>query len=225
MRASDQREILAIRPHDSLMQLAWESYHLIRYQGRGRIAWHKGRPAALAAFTENWPGHWNVWMFGTNDFKPAAVELIRWIRRELPLIIRDCNGRRLEADSIEGHHEAHAMMKALGAREEVPMRCFGKGGETFIKFVWIHGENDSFIKPHYVAKENIMCFGGKSKSTAAPAAQPATTFAPVVADGSRDQQQRAAVLSSSTQPATMGSDLSTGTGTLGGSAPAMPAAR
>lgn len=150
MREDDRREIFAIRPHDSPVQLAWESYHYIRNNGRGRIAWHKQRPAAVAAFTEAWPGHWNVWMFGTNDFRAAAVPLIRWIRSEAREILSVCKGHRLEADSLFDHHDAHRMMRALGAKEESRMPRYGKGGEEFIKFVWLNGVNSDVLNPHYV---------------------------------------------------------------------------
>jgi hypothetical protein len=54
-----------------------------------------------------------------------------------------------------------------------------------------------------------VCFG-KSKSQPVPAPTPPTTFQPLIADGSRDAQTKAAILSSSTQPASAGSDLSGG---------------
>lgn len=150
MRAQDRREIFAMRPHDSAIQLAWESYHYVLNNGRGRIAWHNQRPAAFAAFTESWPGHWNAWMFGTDDFRAAAVPLMRWFRTEAREILSVCNGRRLEADSIADHYEGHKLIKALGGKPESTMKNFGKNGETFIKFVWISGENDAVIRPHYV---------------------------------------------------------------------------
>lgn len=150
MREDDKREILAMRPHDSQVMLAWEAYHMIRNNGRGRIAWHDGRPAALAAFTEAWPGHWNVWMFGTKDFRAAAVPLIRWIRDEAREILSVCKGLRLECDSIADHDEAHKMIRALGGKAESEMRNYGKGGETFIKFVWLPNVNDAVLSRHYV---------------------------------------------------------------------------
>lgn len=150
MRAVDRAEIYAMRPHDSPVRLAWESYHHILNNGRGRIAWAKGRPAAVAAFTEDWPGVWSVWMFGTDDFRAAAVPLLRWFRKEANEILSVCNGHRLQCDSRCGHDEAHKMIQALGGIPEGPaMRKFGKDGSDFQRFVWINGENDAVLKPHY----------------------------------------------------------------------------
>lgn len=60
-----------------------------------------------------------------------------------------------------------------------------------------------------------MCFGG-SKSTAPPAPTPATTFDYQPPDTSNKQKTQAAILSSSTQPATLGSELGSGATTLSG---------
>lgn len=150
MRESDRAEILAMRPHDSPIMLAWEAYHMIRNGGRGRVAWHNQRPVAFAAFTEAWPGHWNAWMAGTDEFKAVVVPLMRWFRSEAREILSVCKGLRLEADSIATHSDAHRMMLALGAKEESRMPRYGKGGEDFIKFVWLNGENDGVLSRHYV---------------------------------------------------------------------------
>lgn len=150
MRESDRKEIYALRSHDSPLQLAAEAYALIRNTGRGRIAWDKGKPVAVAAFTENWPGCWEAWMFGTDDFKRGAIDLIRWFRKEANEILTVCEGRRLQCDSSADHHEAHKMIKGLGGIEEFRLRKYGKGGEDFIRFVWFNGENDAVLKSGYV---------------------------------------------------------------------------
>lgn len=150
MREIDKTEIYAIRPHDSPLQLAAEAYHMIRNMGRGRIAWANGRPAAVAAFTESWPGVWEVWMFGTDDFKAAAVPLLRWFRKEARDILANVNGHRLQCDSRADHTEAHRLIKAAGGIEEGLLRRYGKDGSDYIRFVWLNGENDAVLKPHYV---------------------------------------------------------------------------
>lgn len=56
-----------------------------------------------------------------------------------------------------------------------------------------------------------MCFGSKSSSPAVPAPTPPTTFQPMPADTSNQQQRKAAVLSSSANPTpALGSDLGSG---------------
>jgi hypothetical protein len=151
MRKEDREEILGLMPHDSTIQLATEMTHMMRNQGRGRIAWHKGRPAALMAFIELRSGVWEVWMCGTEDFKNVAFELARWCRKEANDILKHCKGHRLQATSRADYHEAHKLIRALGGIPEgPPLRKFGKGGEDYQVFVWFNGENDAVLRPNYV---------------------------------------------------------------------------
>lgn len=150
MRENDKDEIFGLLPHDSTVRFAWEAYHVILNTGRGKIAWHNGMPAALAAFTENWPGNWQVWMFGTDDFKSAAIPLIRWFRKEANEILSVCEGRRLQADSIASHDEAHKMIQAFGGRPEgPPMKAYGKQGADYQRFVWLNGEDNAVLEKHF----------------------------------------------------------------------------
>jgi len=149
MREKDSEEILALRPHDNPVRLAWEAYHHVLNSGRGKVAWVNGRPAAFAAFTEDWPGTWSVWMCGTDDFKAAAIPLLKWFRTEANEILTVCKGHRLQCDSRADYDEAHKMIRAFGGVEESTLRRYGKDGSDYIRFVWFNGENDAVLKPHY----------------------------------------------------------------------------
>lgn len=150
MRACDREEIYALRNYDNPLQLAMDAHAAIRNLGRGRISWVKGKPAAVGAFTEEWSGVWYVWMFGTDDFKAAAIPLLRWVRQEANDILTVCKGHRLHCDSMVGHDEAHKMIKAMGGLPEFTMRKLGKNGEDFTRFVWLRGENEEVLHPGYV---------------------------------------------------------------------------
>lgn len=149
LRESDRVEILALRPHDNLVRLAWEANQIIVNQGRGVVAWHQGRPAGVAAFTEMWPGAWEAWMFGTDDFRHVAVELMRWLRKGANEILTVCNGNRLHCDCRVGNDENHKMIMALGAEPEVTLRNYGKDRSDYVRYVWLPGVNDAVLKPHY----------------------------------------------------------------------------
>lgn len=151
MRKTDADEVFGMLPHDNPCRLAWESYYMITNQGRGKIAWHNGKPAAIAAFTEHWPGVWWVWMFGTDNFRDAAIPLLRWFRKEANEILSVCNGHRLQCDSMMGHEEAHKMIQAFGGVPEgPPMRRYGKHGADYQRFIWLNGENDAVLKDGYI---------------------------------------------------------------------------
>lgn len=155
MRPIDAVEIFGVRDHDSPIKLAWEAHYLIRAKGRGRIAWHDGRPAALIALTEDRPGVWQIWMFGTAAFKSVAYTCMRWAREQAADLIEHHGGMRLHCESHEDHDEAHRFLRALGAVEEgPPMRHFGKDGKDYQRFVWIAGENDHKLRSeHHVRRQ------------------------------------------------------------------------
>lgn len=148
MRSCDREEIYNILPHDSPIRLAWEAYCLINNNGRGRVAWHQGKPAAVISLTEDRPAIWQISMFGTDDFKNVAFPCMRWARETLrELASPPMNGRRLQCDSRVGHEEAAKFLLALGAQKEgPPMRHYGKDGGDYQRFVWLIGDNDHVLR-------------------------------------------------------------------------------
>jgi hypothetical protein len=148
MRDRDRAEVFALLPHDNLYRFAYEADAMIRNNGRGNLFWVNGRPTAVAAFTESWPGVWNVWMLGTEDFDHCVMPLMRWVRKTAVEILDDVGGHRLQCESKADYEEAHKMIRALGGREEVTFRKRGKNGEDYIQFVWLKGENDEALRPN-----------------------------------------------------------------------------
>lgn len=150
MRQSDREEIFGLRPYDDPLRFAWDSWQAVANLGRGRVAWANGKPAAIFAFTNPWPTNWEVWMFGTDDFRSAAIPLLRWARTEAKDILSSVDGRRLQCDVRMGHPDAHKLVKALGALAEgPPMKAYGKDGSAYQRYVWFNGENDAVLKPHF----------------------------------------------------------------------------
>lgn len=150
IRDQDREEVLGLQNHDSPLRLAYEATHFIRNNGRSKIAWYKGKPAAFFGFAEIRPGVWEIWMFGTEDFKSVALDLMRWCRKEANDILGHAQGHRLQAMSRAGYDEAHKLIRAMGGVQECVHRRYGKDGSDYICFVWLNGENDAVLKPHYV---------------------------------------------------------------------------
>lgn len=150
MRERDRVEIYNMRPHDSPLQLVQE-IKLASDGHRRVIAWsdRTKRPAGFGTFIEQWIGVWDVGMFGTDDFKDTAIELLRWFRRTANDVLAHHQGHRLQCDSRFDHEEAHRMIRALGGIEEVRLRKYGKDGSDYIRFVWFNGENDAVLRPHF----------------------------------------------------------------------------
>lgn len=145
MRDSDAREIYGLRPHNSSLVLAYEIHTAICNQGRGKVAWHDGKPAAVIGFAEYWPGVWQVILVGTDAFRDVSVDCLRWIRREAADIMRHHGGRRLQCDSRAGNLESQSFLFALGAKREAIMRNYGRDGAVYERYVWLAGENDQFL--------------------------------------------------------------------------------
>lgn len=148
MREVDRVEIFNLLDHDNPLQFAQQAWHALKNNGRGRIAWWAGKPAAVIGLIEDRPRIWQISMFGTEDLPHAAFPCMRWARetlrefREPPF-----NGRRLQCDSRIGHDEAHKFLRALGAKEEgPPMVHYGKDGGDYQRFVWLIGDNDHVLK-------------------------------------------------------------------------------
>lgn len=219
MRESDAIEIFALQDHDSRLRLAAEATYAIRNKGRGKIAWHKGRPAAVAAFVEIRTGVWEVWSFGTDDYTACVFTLMRWLRETARDIIATRQAHRLQCHSRFDHHEAHKLIRAMGAVPEgPPLRAFGKDGSDYQAFVWWPNVNDQILQRHYKRpQETNMCFGSKSSAPAVPAPSPPTTFSYTAADKSNDQRQKAAMIASTTGQSQegFGSELSAGSSALG----------
>lgn len=152
LRQSDKEEIFNILEYDCPYRFGWEAFSVFRNKGRARIAWHNGRPAAVIGLVEERPSVWNISMFGTDDLKSVAFECMRWARDNIAeLGGPPFNGRRLQCDSHENHHEAHKFLLALGARKEGElMRNFGKDGSGYWRFVWVFGQNGIIRDGRYV---------------------------------------------------------------------------
>jgi hypothetical protein len=148
LRECDREEIYNLLDHDSPLMLAYQVFGAIRNKGRGRIAWHQGRPAAWIGLIEERPGVFQVTMGGTDDLPKVAFECMRWMRENIPDMTKPpLNGWRLHCDARCGpaHEEQHKFLRTLGAREEGPPRMIGKDRGLYQTYVWLYGENGALV--------------------------------------------------------------------------------
>jgi hypothetical protein len=134
MRPEDLRELSCQMPDDiSVEDGAVFSAGL----GEAWIAKLDGQPvAAFGAAPMSMPGNvLSIWAWGTKRLPRAAPAITRFVREECaPKWI--ANGvTRVEARSIEGHHQAHRWLSGAGAFS-IEYPCYGKGGEHFRLFWW-----------------------------------------------------------------------------------------
>jgi len=134
LRPEDARECFATALPDADV-LARETIRAMTF-GVGRVAWADGLPVAVIGAMPLWGGVWQGFAFGTDEWPQVARDLTRYARRVLGPALLDAGARRLEVRTIEGHAEAHAWLRVLGAEHEGTHPQYGANGETFFTFAW-----------------------------------------------------------------------------------------
>ena len=134
MRAADAEEIFATRWVEDRQALARE------VAARPDFAWvaGAGEPIACIGVLQVWPRVWEAWMFATDRFPAIGFPLTRWVQRAMMPAVAGAGAHRVHCHSIEGHHEAHRWLEALGAVRESSKPFFGRNGETFHVYRWLH---------------------------------------------------------------------------------------
>jgi hypothetical protein len=132
MREVDRREVFAGR----LTSPEALTIDVMTVPGFVDIAWRDVTPCAVVGGREAWPGVWNVWCWGTDDWFSVKLTVTRHIIRTLIPAIVKSGGWRGQCYSHEDHHEAHAWLKWLGFECEGTMREFGRDGSDFFMFGW-----------------------------------------------------------------------------------------
>lgn len=132
MRDSDAREIFATRRDEDRARLAADTAR------RGDFAWcaGDGEPIVAIGVVFLWPGVWQAWMFATDRFDAVGFPLTRWVRRVMMPEIDRTGAHRVQAYSIEGHHQAHRWLEGLGAVHEFTHPNYGKNREPFRAYAW-----------------------------------------------------------------------------------------
>jgi hypothetical protein len=133
MRESDRREIFATRWDDDTAALAGEAVELGRLVG-----WVSGLERPIAAFGcyEMWPNVYSMWLFATDDFRRIGISMTKLITRSIVPMLFKAGAHRLEARSMEGHHEAQRWLEMIGAKREATLRGYGREGQDFHVYAW-----------------------------------------------------------------------------------------
>lgn len=150
LRAADREEIFATRWSDDPNSLVDDCMMVAaRPTSYTVMAGLAGKPIAVLGAVEPWPGCWDVWCFGTDDFNKIAFSLTKHIRRVMIPMLLARGLRRAHCRSLSTHAKAHAWLHDLGARQtdDRVMRGWGKNGESFIMFEWHRADLLETYKP------------------------------------------------------------------------------
>jgi RimJ/RimL family protein N-acetyltransferase len=136
LRDRDKQEILGNMPTDNPLEVAAIVMHATAKKGVGWIGWLNSRPVAALGVFEQWPGNWQIWSFGTDDYRRAAPVFNRKFDLAMQYAI-DHGCHRMECRSHANHVESHRLLTALGAEREGPLRQYGKDKADYIVFSWV----------------------------------------------------------------------------------------
>ncbi len=139
MRERDRQEIYATRFSDDPSQLTDDClWAMGRPNSIAVMAKNGVEPVAVLGAIETWPGTWDLWCFGTEQFDTVAWALTRYCRRVYFPTLLKRGLRRAHCRSMAAHTKAHDWIHSLGANVDCdrPMRNWGKNGEDFVMFEW-----------------------------------------------------------------------------------------
>lgn len=137
MREIDRHEIYANLPTSNPLEWAALVFQATSRKGCAWIASLDGRPAAVMGVFENFPGTWQIFSFGTDDYIRALVAF----KPKWPLMqdyLKEHGGHRLECRSLLTHRQAHRFLQLMGFKAEAILDCYGRNREDYILFrqVW-----------------------------------------------------------------------------------------
>ena len=145
MREEDRREIYGNLPSDNPLELAAMVFQAVGKKGVGWIASLDGRPTGAFGMFENWPGNWQVFSFGTNDYRRVVVTFREKLDTALKFA-RENGAHRVECKSHGTHKEAQALLRVVGFDLECVLRSYGRDGADYLLFTKAWG-NDGNLRP------------------------------------------------------------------------------
>jgi hypothetical protein len=136
MRGADAHEIYATTNAPTPDAYVDEMMLLKRAGLSGWIASLDGVPIATLGIMPMWQNVVSVWMFATDDFPKIAMQLTRFVRRNLVPSLAASGIHRAQCFSMNDHVMAQRWLEILGAKREGVAKGFGNSGEDFTLYSW-----------------------------------------------------------------------------------------
>lgn len=132
MRAADAEEIYGLRWEDNPFVITNE---VMAQRDFAWVAWHDNKPAIVIGGAPLHPGVWQVFCFGTDDWRRLALPITRFTKKNFVPKLWELGARRLQADSHQNHTDAHNWLRRLGAAPESVRKGYGRDGADYLHFV------------------------------------------------------------------------------------------
>lgn len=132
LREMDKREVFCghAQTPDKLATDAFTT------RGYCDVAWVDHRPVAVIGAQPLWPGLWQVWAWGTEEWPRVALTLTKHAVRVLKPLMLQHGGHRAQCHSHVLHTDAHRWLKFFGFTCEGLMQGYGREQEDFLLFAW-----------------------------------------------------------------------------------------
>lgn len=103
-----------------------------------------GVPTVVGGFSPIWPGLCAGWLWGTSDWPDVALEVTKFVKRDILPELAAVGFHRVECRAMAGNDDVIRWLKLVGFKQEAVVAQFGQGREDFILFAWTTpGENTS----------------------------------------------------------------------------------
>ncbi len=136
LRERDHAEIFNMSTTQNVLEITAIVMHSLGKNGVGWIAKFDHRPCAALGVFEQWPGNWQIFSFGTNDYPRAIASM--WERYVMACrYAKDRGAHRLECRSRIGHIDAHRLLKTLGFRPEGTLEKYGIDKSDYVQWAQI----------------------------------------------------------------------------------------
>ncbi len=139
LRARDREEIFCTRWDDGFDGLVADCMAVSKLPTSYTVlAYVNNKPVAVLGACEPWPGLWDGWCFGTDDFDKVALFLTKHIHRKMLPLLLARGLRRMHCRSLASQTATHDWLRSIGASQddERVLKGWGKNGEDFVMFEW-----------------------------------------------------------------------------------------
>lgn len=133
LREADREEVFATNWGNDPARLAAITFSLGSFQW---VAELDGKPVASIGAHPVWPGVWQVWAFGTDDFMKVVRTLTKHVKRFMWPALENTDAHRIQCFAMQSHEQACRWLEFLGAHPETVMENFGRDKQPFVLYVW-----------------------------------------------------------------------------------------
>ncbi len=133
MRERDKEEIFNNLPTDNPLEWAAMCQQAVDRRGMAWTAFFNGRPTACLGAFEQFPGNWQIFSFGSEQFQRVVTAFLPCYRK-LVTHARELGCHRMECKSLADYTEAHKFLELMEFRRECTLHQYGRRRQDYILF-------------------------------------------------------------------------------------------